>query len=74
MSIQDDFKFNGAKGDVWKGKIERYFFSRVPAVYELFNWAENEEGPITDEHLQEAVGDGLTTIDWDGTARIIRRS
>ena len=68
VSIQDEFKFNGAKGDVWKGKIERYFFSRVPAVYELFSWAEREEGPITDDRLREAVGDGLTTTDRDGNA------
>ena len=55
VSIHVDFRFKGAKGDVWKGNIERYFFSRVPAVYELCNWAEKEEGPITDEH-REAVG------------------
>ena len=67
MSIQDDFKFNGAKGDIWKGKIERYFFSRVTAICELFNWAEKEVGPITDEHLREAVGDGLCTFEGDGT-------
>ena len=56
VSIQDDFKFHGAKGDLWKGKTERYFFSRVPAAYELLSWAEKEEGPITDERLEEAVG------------------
>ena len=51
-----------------KGTIERYFFSRVPAIYELFNWAEKQDGPITDEHLREAVGEGLTTSDRDGNA------
>ena len=51
-----------------KGKIERYFFSRVPAIYELFSWAEKPDGPITEEHLREAVGEGLTTTDRDGNA------
>ena len=47
------------------GKIERYFFLRVPAVYELVNWAEKEEGPINNERINEAVGEGLTTLDHD---------
>ena len=68
ISLQDEFKFNGSKGDVWKGKIERYFFSRVPAIHELFNWAEKEDGPISDERLDEAVGDGLTKFERDGTS------
>ena len=41
------------------GKVERYFFSKVSAIHMLFQWAEREEGTITDASLAAAVGDGL---------------
>ena len=39
-------------------------FSRVPTVYQVFSWAEKEEGPI--EERLEAVGEALVTLDRDG--------
>ena len=50
-----------AKGDVWEGKIERYFCSRVLAIYELFKLTEKEEGPISDERFAEARGSPRST-------------
>ena len=41
---------------------------RLPAVYELFHWAEKEDVPISDNRLAQAVGAGLTTFDRDGVA------
>ena len=67
-SLQEDFRFHGSKGDQWKQKVERYFFLRVAADYELFSWAEKEEGPIRDERFSEAVSEGLVTLDRDGVA------
>ena len=57
---QPGLQFNGSKGgDAWRGKIERYFISKVPALHMLLQWAEREEGVITDDLLAAAVGDGL---------------
>ena len=67
---QPEFQFNGSKGgDAWRGKTERYFISKVPALHMLLQWAERQEGVITDDLLAEAVGDGLTEWDRDGTAK-----
>ena len=33
VTAQDDFKFSGHKGgDAWKGKVQRYVTSKVPAL------------------------------------------
>ena len=67
---QPEFQFNGSKGgDAWRGKTERYFISKVPALHMLLQWAERQEGVITDDLLAEAVGDGLTEWDRDGTIK-----
>ena len=67
---QLEFQFNFSKGgDSWKGKIERHFFSKVPAIHMLLQWVEREESPITGASLAAAVGDGLTEWDRDGSSR-----
>ena len=65
---QPEFQFSSHKGsDQWKGKTERYMMSVVPAVHAIFAWAEKQEGPISQERYEEAVGQGLCTYDRDGT-------
>ena len=49
--------------------MERYLISKVPALHMLLQWAEREEGVITDDLLAAAVGDGLTEWDRDGACR-----
>ena len=49
---QLEFQFNFSKGgDSCKGKIERYFFSKVPARHMLFHWAERDG--ISRDYMQE---------------------
>ena len=70
MCGQAEFQFNGSKGgDAWRGKVERYFISKIPALHMLLQWAERQEGVITDDLLANAVGDGLTEWDRDGTIK-----
>ena len=57
---QGDFQFSSKGGDQWKGKAERYLISCVPAVHALFQWAERQSEPITQERYEESVGFGLT--------------
>ena len=68
VSVQDDFRLDGRKnGHQWKSKTERYLISKVPALSQLLRWAEREETAITPGKLREAVGQGLCTVDRDGT-------
>ena len=43
--------------------------SRVPALVEIYHWAERQEVDLTDALLRQAIGDGLTVYDRDGTPR-----
>ena len=61
--LHKDFRLRGKADE--KQKVVHAFFSRVPTVYQVFSWAEKEEGPIEDERL-EAVGEALVTLDRDG--------
>ena len=43
MAGQEEYRFNGTKGtngDAWKGKVERYMISKVPALKTILLWAE----------------------------------
>ena len=62
MALQDGFQFDGQKGgDRWKGKLERYFISKAPALKVLLNWAEKTDmDVVTDELLEDAVGPAMT--------------
>ncbi len=52
LTAQDEYKFDGSKGgDKWKGKVERYFISKVPALKNIFIWAEKSDMEIIDEGL-----------------------
>ena len=45
LTNQPLFCFDGQKGGVnWKGKIERYFISKCPALMEMLKWAEKYDG------------------------------
>ena len=61
MTSQDTFKFDGTKGgDRWKGKVERYFISKVPAMKAILEWAERlEKDVVTDSDLRKAVGGAM---------------
>ncbi len=61
MTAQDGYKFDGSKGGVkWKGKLERYFMSKCPALKAILEWAEVAEvSEITEGLLKEAVGQGM---------------
>ena len=63
-----EFQSNSQGGDQWKGKTGRYFMSVVPAAHALLEWAERETEPISQGLYEQAVGDGLTTRDREGTA------
>ena len=63
---QNDFQFSSKGGDQWKGKAERYMISAVPAVHALFQWAERQTEPVTEQRYQAAVGMQLTTWSRDG--------
>ncbi len=66
---QDGFRFTGAKGgEAWKGKVERYLISKIPALHVLMGWAERYEGVIEEAKLHEAVQDQLTVYRHDGSA------
>ncbi len=46
IPLQKDFQFNGKHGgDTWKGKVERYFISKVPALERVLQWAEKVRLP-----------------------------
>ncbi len=64
ISMQGDFSFNGVKGGLaWKGKIERYFISRVPILKTILEWAEEEElYEITEERFEEATRGTLVAM------------
>ena len=57
-----EFQFNGKTGgDTWKGKVERYFISKAPALEKILAWAEKVKLPggtqgITTELCGHAVG------------------
>ena len=60
VAAQEDFKFSGSKGgDAWKGKVERYLISKVPALDRIFEWAERCTGVIDDGLFSQAVGGQL---------------
>ena len=41
ITSEEEYKFDGSKGgDRWKGKVERYMISKVPALKNIFIWAE----------------------------------
>ncbi len=66
---QEGFRFTGAKGgEAWKGKVERYLISKVPALHVLLGWAERHEGVIEEAKLHEAVQGQLTIHRHDGSA------
>ena len=65
MTQHDESKFNGTKnGDAWSGKVKRYFMSRVPAIYGLFEWAERCDGEIDENMLQLAAATASATMAW----------
>jgi len=64
---QAEFQFSSKGGDQWKGKTERYLMSVVPAVHPLLEWAERQSEPISELLYAQAVGEGLTTWDREGT-------
>ncbi len=57
LTNQATFCFDGQKGGVaWKGKLERYFISKCPALMNMLKWAEKYEGEVIDDALlKEAV-------------------
>ena len=61
MTAQADFKFDGQKGgDRWKGKLERYFISKSPALKAVLEWAEKADMDVVTEQLLElATGHAL---------------
>ncbi len=64
IAMQSDFSFNGLKGGMaWKGKVERYFISRIPILKTILEWAEAEElYEITEARFEEAVRDTLEPL------------
>ena len=58
MTSQEGYRFDGTKGgDRWKGKLERYFMSKCPALRAILEWAERTDTEVvTEEMLEEAVG------------------
>ena len=72
MAAQEDYRFNGTKGtsgDAWKGKIERYMISKVPALKTVLLWAETCDlkglQEIGDELWRRAIGAGVTAEQRD---------
>ncbi len=57
ISMTGDYSFNGLKGGInWKGKVERYFISRIPVLMNVLEWAEKEElYEITPAKFEEAT-------------------
>ncbi len=52
LTNQAAFCFDGQRGGVsWKGKLERYFISKCPALMNILRWAEKFEGNEIDEPL-----------------------
>ena len=46
IPLQKEFQFNGKHGgDQWKGKVERYFISKIPALERVLSWAEKVKLP-----------------------------
>ena len=61
LPTQEEYKFNGSRGgENWRGKVGRYFISKVPAVKAIFEWAEsvdmNELECISDAMIEQALG------------------
>ena len=65
LANQSNFQFDGSKGGAaWKGKVERYFISKCPALMKMLSWAEKWEGEeITQELLIRATQG--TLMDYD---------
>ena len=61
MTSHEGFQFDGQKGgDRWKGKLERYFISKVPALKAILKWAEKEDmDVVTEDLLEGAVGHAI---------------
>ena len=57
LTSQASFQFDGSKGGAtWKGKLERYFISKCPALMKMLSWAEKWEGEkITEDMLARAT-------------------
>ena len=49
-----------------KLKVEKHMISRVPALHALFQLAERDEKEITNDKFNEAVSNGLSSVDRDG--------
>ena len=65
LTAQDEFKFDGTKGgDRWKGKLERYYMSKSPAMKNILEWSERCETGLaeglTEDMVSEAIGNGMT--------------
>ena len=63
MTAMDDFRFDGQKGgDRWKGRLERYFISKSPALKAVLTWAEKENMEVVTQQLfEEVAGHALDT-------------
>ena len=61
MALQSGFQFDGQKGgDRWKGKVERYFIGKAPALKVILEWVEKSDmDVITTELFERAVGDRI---------------
>ena len=64
---QSEFQFSSKGDDQWTGTTDRYFMSMVPAAHTLLELAERQNEPIGQSLCAQAVGDGLTTRDREGT-------
>ena len=64
ITSQECYQHDGKSGDSWKGKVERYVISKVPALKVILQWAETCDmgslGYIDENMLRGAIGDGMT--------------
>ena len=60
---KSEFAYDGIKGgDSWKSRVRRHLLASVPAISEIFFWAERlpEEIAVTPTLLRQAIGMSMT--------------
>ena len=58
LMVQADYMYDGVKGGVaWKGKLSRYFITKVPALGDVLKWSEKHgKGEVTEDAFDTVIG------------------
>jgi len=58
LMVQADYMYDGVKGGVaWKGKLSRYFITKVPALGDVLKWSgKHGKDDVTEDAFDTVIG------------------